>query len=282
VSYEVAKQTLRKWREEHVRRSEEVVELWEHVLSRNDVSLKDELWAVLEQVVIAALDSSRHDVAIDCLQVLNNQFPKSTRVTKLQALRLEALGKHEDACRLYDNLLEADETSTVFRKRKIASLVAQGLRVDAIRELDEYLFTFVNDSEAWAELGELYLQEMDYMRGIFCFEELLLAFPHNGAILCRIGELRYTQGGTENIEQARQYFEKAIKLNVGQRALYGLILCCNALLVKCVSTKKRELVNAAQEAADALTSIYQNEADLKSRCYEMQMKVVNSLKMQFN
>lgn len=90
-----AKQTLRKWREEHARRSEETVEIWEHVLSRNSSALNDELWSVLEQVVIAALDSARHDLAIECLQVLNIQFPGSSRVTKLQALRLESLGSKD-------------------------------------------------------------------------------------------------------------------------------------------------------------------------------------------
>jgi tetratricopeptide (TPR) repeat protein len=104
---------LRKWREEHSRRSEETVEIWEHVLSRNSGALHDELWAVMEQVVIAAFDCARHDLAIDCLQVLNNQFPKSSRVTKLQALRLESLGKHEEANYLYDKLLESDETNGV-------------------------------------------------------------------------------------------------------------------------------------------------------------------------
>lgn len=67
---------MRKWREGHCRRSEETVEIWEHVLSRNSGALHDELWAVMEQVVIAAFDCARHDLAIDCLQVLNAQFPK--------------------------------------------------------------------------------------------------------------------------------------------------------------------------------------------------------------
>jgi hypothetical protein len=48
--------------------------------------------------------------------------------------------------------------------------------VEAIAALNEYLYDFINDSEAWAELGELYLREMDYTRGIFCVEEVLLAF----------------------------------------------------------------------------------------------------------
>jgi tetratricopeptide (TPR) repeat protein len=68
---------------------------------------------VMEQVFIAALDCARHDLAIECLQALNVQFPKSSRVQKLQALRQEALGNHAEANFLYDKLLEIDETNAV-------------------------------------------------------------------------------------------------------------------------------------------------------------------------
>lgn len=46
---------MRQWREEHVRRSEEAVELWEYVLSRYPRSLGDELWLIYEQVIVAYL-----------------------------------------------------------------------------------------------------------------------------------------------------------------------------------------------------------------------------------
>lgn len=46
---------------------------------------------------------------------------------------------------------------------------------DAIRELNEYLKFFINDNEAWLELSNLYLQEMDYSKAAHCLEELLLA-----------------------------------------------------------------------------------------------------------
>lgn len=66
--------------------------------------------------------------------------------------------------------------SKVFRKRKIASLIGQGQRLEAIASLNEYLYDFINDTEAWAELAELYVREMDFIRATFCFEEVLLAF----------------------------------------------------------------------------------------------------------
>ena len=65
------------------------------------------------QVAIAALDQARHDLAIDCIQQLHKRFPKSTRVTKLQAMRLEALGNYDDAEELYTRLIEVDETNPV-------------------------------------------------------------------------------------------------------------------------------------------------------------------------
>ncbi|KAK6009569.1 hypothetical protein OSTOST_25493, partial [Ostertagia ostertagi] len=89
VSFEVGRRQLHDWRDTNSRRSEEVVELWEHVVSRSPSLLGDELWMVYEQS---------------------------------------------------------------FRKRKVAVLLAQGLRLEAIRELNDYLKIFLNDSEAWLQL----------------------------------------------------------------------------------------------------------------------------------
>lgn len=63
----------------------------------------------------------------------------------------------------------------IFRKRRIAIIIAKGERQKAIHELNEYLETFANDSEAWMQLSELFLQEADFARAAFCFEELLLS-----------------------------------------------------------------------------------------------------------
>ena len=64
-------------------------------------------------------------------------------------------------------------------------LIAQGERHEAVRQLNSYLETFINDPEAWLELSELYLSETDYSRAAFCFEELLLTnVRHVKNILC--------------------------------------------------------------------------------------------------
>ncbi|KAI1718368.1 ER membrane protein complex subunit 2 [Ditylenchus destructor] len=280
ATFEEARSTLKKWREEHARRSEEIVEIWEHVLSRYSGSLKDELWPVLEQVTIAALDSARHDLAIDCIQTLDKKFPGSSRVLRLQALRLESLGNFEDASYLYDKLLDADETNTICRKRKITMLIAKGDRVEAIRQLNEYLTTFVNDTEAWLQLGELFLQESDLARAVFCFEELLLTSPNNPSFLCRLAEIRYSQGGQDNVEIARVYYEKAAKVVPTASSLYGMILCSNYLLPKATSQKKKELISSAQNAADQLIELHDTDS-AESATVDRQINLVKELKSLF-
>ena len=38
---------------------------------------------------------------------------------------------------------------------------------------------FQADNEAWLELCEAYLNELDYSKAAFCLEELILISPHN-------------------------------------------------------------------------------------------------------
>ena len=38
---------------------------------------------------------------------------------------------------------------------------------------------FQADNEAWLELCEAYLNELDYTKAAFCLEELILISPHN-------------------------------------------------------------------------------------------------------
>uniref|UniRef100_A0A9J2P882 ER membrane protein complex subunit 2 n=1 Tax=Ascaris lumbricoides TaxID=6252 RepID=A0A9J2P882_ASCLU len=275
-----ARSVLRQWREEHVRRSEEAVELWEYVLSRYPRSLGDELWLIYEQICIAALDCARIDVAVECIKALQEKFPRSNRVLKLQAMRLEALQRYESALLMYEQLIESDPTNMSYRKRRIALLKVQGERQEAIKEMIEYLKTFLNDSEAWLELSQLYLHEGDYPRAVHCFEELLLANPHNSLYLRRLAEIRYAQGGQENVELAKVYFEHAIRTNPScTRSLFGLLVSCNWLAQKTSGQRKREYAQSGLTAADKLLQRYRDaDHDGSNASTECQVEVLLTMK----
>uniref|UniRef100_A0A0N5BWR1 ER membrane protein complex subunit 2 n=1 Tax=Strongyloides papillosus TaxID=174720 RepID=A0A0N5BWR1_STREA len=261
IDFYNARGLLRKWRTEQVRNSRPIIEMWEHVLSRSPSSLGDELWPILEQVCISALDVARHDIVLDTIQRLDRKFPNSNRVRRLQAMRLESLGKFSEANYLYDNLIKSDPSNTLYIKRKVVILLAKGDKIEAINTLNGHLRTYINDTEAWKELSELYFSENDLLRGIHCLEELMLSNPHNPIYFRRLGEARYTLGGQENYETAKKYFEHALEANPNcLRSSIGLMLTCNQLsqCKSLSSNKKNDAVNKYEDVVKNTISIIED------------------------
>uniref|UniRef100_A0A673LBE6 ER membrane protein complex subunit 2 n=1 Tax=Sinocyclocheilus rhinocerous TaxID=307959 RepID=A0A673LBE6_9TELE len=204
------------WREENYRNSEQIVDVGEELINEHASKLGDD-----SKYIYKCLENQFTETVWKmftcCLQELKRQFPDSHRVKRLAGMRLEALERYEDANKLYDSMLQDDPTNTAARKRKISILRAQGKSSEAIRELNEYLEQFVGDQEAWHELSELYINEHDFKCAYnttspFCF-------------LYNLPQVKYTQGGLENLELARKYFAQALKLNNrNMRALFGLYM----------------------------------------------------------
>jgi len=230
MSWDEACTTLREWREGNVRKSEEVVELGERLIRKYSSKLKDELWLVCEQVHIAALDIGRYEVAKMCMDKLFANFPNSSRVKKLHAMMFEAQGYYDKAKDIYEELENEDPTNAAIKKRKIAILKTKN-REQAVKQLTIYLQTFAADQDAWMELADLYIEQMEYSKAAFCLEELILSNAFNHIYHQRYAEIKYTQGGEENMKLARQYFAQAVKLssNCNMRALHGLMLASTKL-----------------------------------------------------
>uniref|UniRef100_A0AAY5KFP3 ER membrane protein complex subunit 2 n=1 Tax=Esox lucius TaxID=8010 RepID=A0AAY5KFP3_ESOLU len=227
---------LRKWREDNHRNSEQIVDVAEELINEHASKLGDDIWIIYEQVMIAALDCSRDDLAWTCLQELKKQFPGSQRVKRLGGMRLEALEKYEEAGKQYDSILQEDPTNTAARKRKISILKAQGKNTDAIRELN------------------------DYGKAAFCLEELMMTNPHNHLYCEQYAEVKYTQGGLENLELSRKYFAQALKLNNrNMRALFGLYMSASHIAAspKVNAAVKKANVKYAAWAANQINRAYQ-------------------------
>nr|XP_051700724.1 ER membrane protein complex subunit 2 isoform X2 [Oryctolagus cuniculus] len=261
VTWEEMRDKMRKWREENSRNSEQIVEVGEELINEYASKLGDDIWIIYEQVMIAALDYGRDELALFCLQELRRQFPGSHRVKRLTGMRFEAMERYDDAIQLYDRILQEDPTNTAARKRKIAIRKAQGKNVEAIRELNEYLEQFVGDQEAWHELAELYINEHDYAKAAFCLEELMMTNPHNHLYCQQYAEVKYTQGGLENLELSRKYFAQALKLNNrNMRALFGLYMSASHIAsnAKASAKMKKDNMKYASWAASQINRAYQS------------------------
>merc|ERR1712141_568339 len=190
----------------------------------------------------------------------------SQRMRRLRAMKFEMLEQYDKAIDILDSILEEDDSNSQARKRKIAILKAQGENVKAIAELVKYLKDFMADGEAWMELCDLYILEQDYAKASFCCEELILQHPHNHLYYQRYAEIRYTQGGFEQLEQAKVYYCHAIRLNPNNmRALYGLLLTSTQLVSspKCTTQKKKEYQKSIIWASNQIKKQY--EVKLKQK-----------------
>ncbi|KZC04191.1 PREDICTED: ER membrane protein complex subunit 2-B-like [Dufourea novaeangliae] len=274
LSWKEVRDLLRTWREDGERQSKDVVDLWETKLMAKIDQLGNEKYLVLEQVCIAALDCSYYSLAEYCIKILRRQFPRSLRVHKYHAMQLEAMEMYDQALEVLEFIIKRDETNAAPRKRRIAILKVKGRIPEAIKELTEYLKKFMSDQEAWHELCDLYLQEQEYSKAAFCMEELILHNPHSHLIYQRYAEIKYSQGGFDNMELAKAYFCQAAKLNPNNiRALYGLLLATNNIATspKCPSSKKKDAIKLREWAANQIEKQYQ------SKVSDEQVKTVEGL-----
>jgi len=281
MSCDEVRDQLREWREVNTRHSDEIITFWEEGLEFNVDTFGDEQWMVLEQVAVAALDMNREDIVNKCLIKLVEKFGASSlRIRRLQAMRLEMKERWDDALEVLDSILEEDVSNSSARKRKIAILKSQGETDRAVRELVKYLQVFMSDQEGWLELSEIYTQEQDYSKAAFCMEELLLHNPHNHLYHQRNAEIRYTMGGYDNLELAKQYYSQAVKLAPSNmRALYGLLLTVTQLATspKCPQHKKKEFCNLALWSSKQIDSRYASVGKMKETGTQDKIALLKSL-----
>jgi len=260
MSSEDCREQLREWREDNSRHSDEIIQFWEEGLELGLESFEDEKWMVIEQVTVAAMDTNRVDIVNQCMKKLIEKFGASSlRIRRLQAMMLEMVERWDEAIDVLDSILEEDVANSSARKRKIAIYKSQGETDRAVRELVKYLGVFMSDQEAWMELCDLYTSEQDYSKAAYCMEELLLHNPHNHLYHQRNAEIRYTMGGYDNLETAKQYYCQAVKLAPSNmRALHGLLLTVTQLASspKCPQSKKKEFANLAFWSSKQIATRY--------------------------
>lgn len=130
---------FRKWREDNVRCSEQVVGHWKSMLAARQHKLGKEQHLILEQVLIPALDVNELDLGRDLIEQLQEAFPTSKRVTKYKVMLMEAAEHYDKAHDLLEKLTASDISNAAPRKRFIALHKANNNIDKAIAELCAYL-----------------------------------------------------------------------------------------------------------------------------------------------
>ncbi|RUP52029.1 hypothetical protein BC936DRAFT_143205 [Jimgerdemannia flammicorona] len=263
-NFNAAVTTLQELRASGERNPELVVSLGNKIVrGKYTGGLGDEVWPVYEQIIIAALDVGDFQLADTCLTALEKRFTRSTRVQRLLGMRYEAEGKLDQAAKIYEEILDVDETNVPAAKRQIAILNTRGETHEAIAALTRYLDTSYNDPESWLELCSLYLSQRMYQQAAFCMEEVLLLQGSNHVWHLKYAEILYTMA---EHKLALKEFCRVIELCEDHvRGLYGVQLCTSQLLktaptvdlsdLNALATERILAVYSARGAPDELKRV---------------------------
>ncbi|CAO3693755.1 unnamed protein product [Umbelopsis ramanniana] len=225
LDFEAASLELQQYRQSGERASERVAYLASRIIKDGySAKLKDDIWPFYEQAVTAALDVGDFRLADECIETLKRRFSSSSRVQRLVGMRYEAEGKLVEAQKIYDAILEEDESNILVSKRQIALLKLRGLKTEAISALAKYLDTYYSDAEAWIELCSLYLSVHAYQKAAYCMEELILLQAANPIWYLKYAEIMYTLG---DYSLALKQYCRVIDLHEDHlRGMYGVQLVC--------------------------------------------------------
>lgn len=156
----------------------------------------------------------------------------------------------------YEDILKDDPTIFSIRKRRAALMRSVGHASEAITALTNLLDQSLTDAEAWAELGDLYLEQGSYDQAIYCLEEVVVVTPNAWNMHARLGEVIFlsagrTEGGDQlkALSESMRRFCRSIELcDDYLRGYYGLKLATDRLLEALSTSKKSQ-----QSSADPVT-----------------------------
>ncbi|GMI01845.1 hypothetical protein TrLO_g3153 [Triparma laevis f. longispina] len=229
-----AKEKLNFLRDQKLRKPEEVMKLALPYLQTGSLHSEEDL-AILEQLIIAAIDTGNLEVAESGVTKLESRFTDSSRVLRLRGLVYESASNYPAALELYQNLLAKNPSNLFAHKRIYAISKAQGVNV--VPSLLSYLKENQGDVQGWYELADQYMALADWQGAAFALEECVLLDPLSSHLHTLLGECYYTLSNSTSpnvsknftseplILMSRRHFSEALNLKRGSvRALMGLAL----------------------------------------------------------
>lgn len=104
---------IRQQRNCHVEATD-ILDLSKPLIKTGEIlNLGDEAWDIYEQTLIAALEVSDDNLALECLSRLSDKFPSSGRVHALRGMMLECTQDPSEAIKFYKRVLDVEPTNIV-------------------------------------------------------------------------------------------------------------------------------------------------------------------------
>ena len=173
------------------------------LLSMNHLSMVEK-YSITEQLVEQLLNIGNLKEAN---RVINESFTDtlfldSNRLQILRAMLMESNLNINDACQIYSEIY-MKSCSNKASKRLIMCMIGQQKPLVAIELLIQHCDVFMQDTEAFLLLVELYLELGFYKQAEYCVEQVLISRPNDHLIMLKYADLLYSSG---DLKMALKYY----------------------------------------------------------------------------
>jgi tetratricopeptide (TPR) repeat protein len=215
----------------------------------HSTSLESQKYVYLEKQFEYAIELNMPEVAKEIMKIFLNEFGRfEPKMIRMDAQIAEIEGKIDHAFTTYKKLISHNQEDRVSVK-KFIGLVKPLIDIKKYIELwNEYLKVYQDDFDAWYELSDVYIQNSNYNKAIYCLEEVLLHIPNNYEIYTKIGDINSTGNNSESAQNAIKYYSQSILIKPSPRAFWGLVYAINIIYKanKALDDKTKNLLKIAK------------------------------------
>ena len=233
---------------EHI---ENFLKLYEKKLEMNSYIFKEKLF-------LLSLELKRVEKAKTLIKEIKAEYGFEPKVIRLYSalLEIERQGNIENVLKQYKKLILKNLNDRDSIKQYILSMkyiTKKDTINDYIDYWNNYLKNYMDDQDAWNELGDTYLLCNNYNKAFFCFEELLLHNPYNYKILNKLGDIQASLDSLDGCKNAVKFYCRSLNITVNNRAIWGLCFCFDYIL-----NKEKKLDSKFSHVAKIVVVLYNN------------------------
>lgn len=206
----------------------------ENFLSQHKRSLGIEAFFFKEKLFYICLELKKVKKAHELISEIYKEFGSEKPIIRMLAEKNEIDPKYEGTPSLekYKQLILFNQDDKRSLKRYLM-LMKYSYSNDEARSYielwNEYLKVYMDDSDAWNELAEVYLTTQNYTKAVFCLEELLLHNPNNYIILLKIGDIQSSFNSNDSASTALKFYSQSALIKPTPRAFWGILYCLNII-----------------------------------------------------
>jgi tetratricopeptide (TPR) repeat protein len=186
----------------------------------------------IEKLFFYSLELRLFDIAFNLLSILKAEFGDEPKIKRLYANYLENYDNGDNlakAVNIYKSLIKSNQEDKLTLRNYLSFMKMTYEIKDYIPLLNEYLSVYMDDIDAWYELSDIYIQNNNLNKAVYCLEEIIIHNPNNYRIYTKIGDILASFNNTDSAMNAMKYYSQSIIIKPSPGAFWGILYSINTV-----------------------------------------------------